>query len=79
MALTKQMARAHVDVWSDQKRRVDAHEAEIVRLRTELSAACGYMRNARIDLETGTPKRTAIQTLDSGLKRAEAALSEQKD
>jgi hypothetical protein len=44
-------------------------------LASELSAAVGYMRNARIDLETGAPKATAIRTLDGGLKRAEAALA----
>ena len=40
-----------------------------------LSAALGYMRNAKIDLETGAPKKTAIQTLDGGIKLVEAALS----
>jgi len=44
-------------------------------LLAELSAAVGYMRNARIDLETGAPKATAIRTLDGGLKRAETALA----
>ena len=46
------------------------------RLLAELSATVGYMRNAKIDLETGCPKKTAIQTLDGGIKRAEAAILE---
>jgi hypothetical protein len=44
-------------------------------LLAELSAAVGYMRNARIDLETGATKATAIRTIDGGIKRAEAALA----
>ena len=48
--------------------------AEIERLRGELSAATGYMLNAKIDLETGAPKRTAITTIEGGLRRARAAL-----
>ena len=48
--------------------------AEIERLRGELSAATGYMLNAKIDLETGASKRTAIATIEGGLRRARAAL-----
>ena len=48
--------------------------AETKRLRAELSAATGYMLNAKIDLETGAPKRTAITTIEGGLRRARAAL-----
>jgi len=44
-------------------------------LVAELKAAVGYMRNARIDLETGATKATAIRTIDGGIKRAEAALA----
>ncbi len=51
-------------------------KAERDKLLTALSAAVGYMRNARIDLETGAPKRTAVATLDGGLSRAEAVLAE---
>jgi hypothetical protein len=49
---------------------------EIARLRAELSAAIGYMTNAKIDLDTGAPKRTALATIDGGIKRARAALGE---
>ena len=45
-------------------------------LAKALSAAIGYMRNAKIDLETGAPKATAIRTIEGGIKRAEAALEE---
>lgn len=32
-----------------------------------LGAASGYLLNAKIDLETGAPKRTALQTINGGL------------
>ena len=37
-------------------------------MRKALDAACGYLLNAKIDLETGAPKRTAINTIAGGLK-----------
>lgn len=54
--------------------RLEALSAEVERLRAELSAAVGYMTNAAIDLEIGAPKRTALQTLNGGLKRTRQAL-----
>lgn len=36
-------------------------------LLAALEAACGYLLNAKIDLETGAPKRTAINTIEGGL------------
>ena len=54
--------------------RLEALSSEVERLNAELSAAVGYMTNAAIDLETGAPKRTALQTLNGGLKRARQAL-----
>lgn len=47
---------------------------EIDRLRGELSAAIGYMINAKFDLDIGAPKRTAKATIEGGIKRARAAL-----
>lgn len=44
-------------------------------LVAELGAAIGYMRNAKIDLETGATKATAIRTIEGGIKRAEASLA----
>ena len=44
------------------------------RLRKALDSACGYMLNAKIDLETGTKKRTTITTLEGGLKMVREAL-----
>ncbi len=44
-------------------------------LLTALKAAAGYMRNAKIDLETGCPKRTAVRTIEGGLKLVEAAIA----
>jgi hypothetical protein len=57
---------------------LDAKDARIAALTRELSAACGYMRNAKIDLETGATKATAIRTIEGGLRRAEAALRTQE-
>lgn len=46
-----------------------------VDLLAEMKAAAGYLRNAKIDLETGATKATAIRTIDGGLKRLEAAIA----
>lgn len=51
-----------------------AKDAEIDRLRKALASAKGYLLNAKIDLQTGAPKRTAIMTIDGGLKMVDAAL-----
>lgn len=45
-------------------------------MMVEIKAAAGYLRNAKIDLETGCPKATAIRTIEGGLKRLEAAIAE---
>jgi hypothetical protein len=37
-------------------------------LKTALSSAEGYLLNAAIDLETGAPKRTALATINGGLR-----------
>lgn len=42
--------------------------------REELAAAVGYMMNAKIDLETNTRKKTAINTLEGGIRRLNAVL-----
>lgn len=55
---------------------LSASQAQCERLRAALKAASGYLLNARIDLETGAPKRTAIQTIDGGLTVVRAALKE---
>ncbi len=49
----------------------NAHE-ELVRA---LIAVGGYLLNAKIDLETGTPKKTAIQTIEGGLSLVRAAIA----
>jgi hypothetical protein len=49
--------------------------AEIERLQKLLSAASGYLMNAKIDLETNATKRTAIRTIEGGIKMIEAALT----
>lgn len=40
-----------------------------------LQAAAGYLRNAKIDLETGCTKATAIKTIEGGLRLVEAAIA----
>ena len=47
-------------------------------LEKALSATAGYLLNAKIDLETGAPKRTAIMTIDGGLAMVRAALHSTK-
>lgn len=52
----------------------DRLKAENEHLRKTLSAAGGYLTNASIDLQTGAPKRTAINTIEGGLKMLREAL-----
>lgn len=57
----------------------EANAAVIIaapKLLAALKAAAGYLMNARIDLETGAPKRTAITTINGGLKLVEDAIRE---
>jgi hypothetical protein len=51
-------------------------EEDNARLRKTLSAAQGYLLNAKIDLETGAPKTTAINTIIGGLQLVGSALRE---
>jgi hypothetical protein len=44
-------------------------------LLAALNAASGYLLNAKIDLETGCPKATAIATIEGGLKVVRAAIA----
>jgi len=53
--------------------------AELRRAREALGKATGFLLNAKIDLETGAPKRTAIATIEGGLKMIRAALEEPSD
>jgi hypothetical protein len=48
--------------------------AEAERLRLALEAASGYLMNAKIDLETGKTKQSAIETIEGGLKVVRDAL-----
>jgi hypothetical protein len=38
--------------------------------------AIGYLRNAKIDLETGAPKATAIRTIQGGIEMLEKAFAD---
>lgn len=65
------------DIWMlEAADRIEALAAENAALREALGAAIGYLLNAKIDLETGARKSTAIATIDGGLRRARAALQE---
>ena len=50
--------------------------ARIRELEAGLSASVGYLLNAKIDLETGATKATAIRTIEGGIARARALLGE---
>ena len=43
-----------------------------------LQAAQGYLMNAKIDLETGCTKQTAIRTISGGIDMVIAALAKAK-
>lgn len=53
---------------------IEARDSRIAELEAELSASLGYMLNAKIDLDTGAPKRTAMATLEGGIRRVRTAL-----
>ena len=40
-----------------------------------LSAAVGYLMNAKIDLDTGAPKATAARTIEGGIKMIRETLA----
>lgn len=54
----------------------EAAEADNKRLREALNSALGYMRNARIDLETKPPKSVAINTISGGIALVEKAIAQ---
>lgn len=47
--------------------------ARIEVLEAALASAIGHLMNAKIDLETGCPKRTAIATIEGGIRMARVA------
>ncbi len=62
--------------WHDSPPSADALTiAAASDLLAALNTAAGYLMNAKIDLETGAPKRTAINTIDGGLKVVRAAIA----
>lgn len=65
------------DGWNATRRELEILELrkENGHLRKTLSAAAGYLMNAKIDLETGAPKRTAVRTIEGGLKLVNEALA----
>lgn len=69
------MAELHAETRADV---VGDLEAEIACLTKALKAASGYLLNAKIDLETGAPKRTAVATIDGGLQMIREALGTER-
>lgn len=53
----------------------DRLSANLDVAREALEAAKGYLLNAKIDIQTGAKKQTAIDTLSGGLRAIDAALS----
>lgn len=49
-------------------------EQDNKRLREALGKCTGYLLNAKIDIETGAPRRTALATIEGGLNMARSAL-----
>jgi hypothetical protein len=50
----------------------DTDRADLI---AALKASVGYLLNAKIDLETGATKATAIKTIEGGIKMAREALA----
>lgn len=48
------------------------HTPELI---ASLKACVGYLLNAKIDLETGASKATAIRTIEGGIKQARDVLA----
>lgn len=55
--------------------RAEAAEAALKAAREALGKCKGYMLNAVIDLDTGTPKATTKNTLNGGIRMIDAALT----
>jgi hypothetical protein len=67
------------DFMTDQAVKKDAEIRKLCQQRDELLTALkatkGYLMNAKIDLETNAPKKTAINTIDGGLQLVDAAIA----
>lgn len=58
----------------DAAAKFSAAEQDNKRLREALGKCTGYLLNAKIDIETGAPRKTALATIEGGLNMARAAL-----
>lgn len=63
------------DTWGARRRSDAALIAAAPELLDALGAAAGYLLNAKIDLETGCAKATAIKTIEGGLTTIRAAIA----
>lgn len=55
--------------------KIEQLSGDKARLEMALSASVGYLLNAKIDLETGCSKATAVKTIEGGIAKARAALA----
>ena len=67
---------SQIDRAAELEGRLDASLSREAALREALEKACGYLTNAAIDLQTGAPKRTALNTIEGGLKMVRDALAQ---
>jgi len=76
VAVTPEGERGIAQVWEHPEAVAKARlMASAPELLAALKASAGYLRNARIDLETGATKATAVRTIDGGLRIVEAAIA----
>lgn len=65
--------------WCSGFQEEDAANARLViaapDMLAALSAACGYLTNAHIDLTTSTPKTTTLRTIEGGIKLVKEAIA----
>lgn len=76
VSLARSIAALGLEAYESGKRE---ERAKVKALREALAAAKGYLLNAHIDLETGAPKRTAINTLSGGIRLVREALAATSD
>jgi hypothetical protein len=57
------------------RKSVPSPDSKLEAYRKALAAACGYLTNAKIDLQTGCTKATEIKTIEDGLTMIKQALA----
>lgn len=79
VAVSQEGERGIAQVWKHPEAvRIANLMASAPELLASLSACVGYLLNAKIDLETGATKATAIRTIEGGIKQAREAIAKAK-